>query len=72
MDFNHRTGSAKDSPTQESDTALTFVKIIEAMTPVECLKFFSQPLFYANFCLQLMPPGSIALSFTIRQPLINN
>ena len=38
MGYNHHTGNEKDSPTQEPDTALPVVRIIEAMIPVECLK----------------------------------
>lgn len=52
MDFNHGTDSAKDSPTREPDTALSAVIIIAAMISVGCLKCFSQPHIYADFCPQ--------------------
>ena len=52
MGSKQHTGSAKNVPTQEPDTALPVAIVIEVMIPVECLKCFSQPLFYANFCPQ--------------------
>jgi hypothetical protein len=54
MDFNHRTDSAKDSPTKEPDTALPVVIIIYTMIPFECLKSFSKSRFHSdivcNYC----------------------
>lgn len=71
MVFNHHTDSEKDSPNQEPDTALSAVIIIATMIPVECLKCFSHPLFYADLCLQLMLPRSSASNFSIRLSMIN-
>jgi len=72
MGFKHHTGNEIDSPNREPDTALPVVIIIDTMIPAECLKCFSQPFFYTDFYLQLLPPWSTAISFPIWQSLKNN
>ena len=63
MCFNHHTGSEKDAPKQEPDITFSVAIIIDTLIHAGCLKCFSQPLFYVNFCLQFKADSVVSPLF---------